>query len=109
MATKKSNASKAKGQTSSAKSAVRRGPKAKAPATTKKLSALDAAARVLSEKKEPMTCPELIEAMANKGYWNSPGGKTPAATLYSALKREIGTKQAASRFKQSGPGKFTLA
>jgi hypothetical protein len=109
MATKKSNASKAKGQSGSANSTVRRGPKAKAPAATKKLSALDAAARVLGEKREPMTCPELIEAMATKGYWKSPGGKTPAATLYSALKREIATKQGESRFQQNGPGKFALA
>jgi hypothetical protein len=77
--------------------------------TAKKVSALDAAARVLGEKKEPMSCPELIQAMAAKGYWKSPGGKTPSATLYSALKREIVTKKAESRFQQSGPGKFTLA
>src|SRR5262249_15775991 len=76
---------------------------------TGKLSALDAAARVLGEKKEPMSCPEVIEAMAAKGYWKSPGGKTPAATLYSALKREIATKKDQSRFQQSGPGKFTLS
>jgi HB1, ASXL, restriction endonuclease HTH domain len=75
----------------------------------RKVSALDAAARVLAETKEPMSCPELIEAMAVKGYWKSPGGKTPSATLYSALKREIATKQAESRFQQSGPGKFGLA
>jgi HB1, ASXL, restriction endonuclease HTH domain len=74
-----------------------------------KLSALDAAALVLEEKKEPLSCPELIEAMAAKGYWKSPGGKTPSATLYSALKREITTKHDKSRFQQSGPGKFTLA
>jgi hypothetical protein len=28
-----------------------------------------------------MTCKELIGAMAAKGYWTSPGGKTPEATL----------------------------
>jgi hypothetical protein len=90
--------------------------KTKLPATEgaskkagRKLSALDAAARVLGEKKEPMSCRELIEAMAAKGYWKSPGGKTPAATLYSALKREIATKKDQSRFQQSGPGKFTLS
>ena len=32
-----------------------------------------------------MSCPELIEAMAAKGYWKSPGGKTPASTLYTAV------------------------
>jgi hypothetical protein len=27
----------------------------------------------------------MIEAMAAKRYWTSPGGKTPAATLYTAV------------------------
>jgi hypothetical protein len=31
----------------------------------------------------------LIETMAAKKLWTSPGGKTPAATLYSAIIREI--------------------
>jgi hypothetical protein len=105
MATKKSNPSKTKGRANAGTS--RRGGNPKA--ASEKLSALDAAARVLKEKKEPMSCPELIEAMAAKGYWKSPGGKTPSATLYSALKREITTKNDQSRFRQSGPGKFTLA
>src|SRR5689334_18463161 len=48
----------------------------------KKLSALNAAARVLSEAGQPMTAREMIDAMAAHGYWTSPGGKTPAATLY---------------------------
>src|SRR5271166_3049457 len=55
----------------------------------KKTSALDAAARVLGEAKEPMNCQEIIKVMAEKGYWTSPGGKTPWATLYSAMLREI--------------------
>jgi hypothetical protein len=75
----------------------------------KKLSALDAAARVLSESKEPMNCPQMIEAMAAKGYWKSPAGKTPGSTLYAALKREITSKKGEARFRQSGPGKFSLA
>jgi hypothetical protein len=118
---KKSNTTKAKKgaakgasdqpRPASAKKAVRGAhPRALPPASgAKKASALDAAARVLGEQKVPMSCPELIEAMAAQGYWQSPGGKTPAATLYSALKREIATKQAQSRFQQSGPGKFRLA
>jgi HB1, ASXL, restriction endonuclease HTH domain len=76
---------------------------------TKRLSALDAAARVLGEAKESMSCPALIEAMAAKGYWKSPAGQTPAATLYAAIKREIGLKKTESRFKQSAPGRFELA
>ena len=53
----------------------------------KKASALDAAARVLGEAKEPMNCQEIIKVMADKGYWTSPGGQTPWATLYSAMLR----------------------
>ena len=59
--------------------------KAKAPKKEKKLSALDAAVKVLCESDQPMGCTEMIEAMAKKGYWKSPGGKTPAATLYTVV------------------------
>ncbi len=63
--------------------------KAKKEAMPKKTSCLDAAAKVLAEEGRPMTCQEMIEAMAAKGYWTSPGGKTPSATLYSAILREL--------------------
>jgi hypothetical protein len=75
----------------------------------KKLSALDAAARVLAETGQAMSCPELIAAMAGKGYWTSPAGKTPVATLYAALTREIQTKKDQARFRKSAPGRFVLA
>jgi HB1, ASXL, restriction endonuclease HTH domain len=55
------------------------------PKPPKQMSALDAAAKVLTETGQPMSCPELIAAMAAKGYWSSPKGKTPAATLYTAV------------------------
>ena len=74
-----------------------------------KLSALDAAARVLGETKGALSCPELIEAMAAKGYWTSPAGKTPEATLYAAMQREIVVKKEQSRFKKTAPGRFVLA
>ena len=77
-----------------------------AGAETKKLSALDAAAQVLAETGQPMSCKELIEAMAAKGYWSSPGGKTPASTLYSAITKEIATKGKESRFKKTDRGHF---
>lgn len=51
----------------------------------KKASAIDAAAKLLATSKEPMGCKELIEAMAAKSLWTSPGGKTPHATLYTAV------------------------
>ena len=74
-----------------------------------KLSALAAAARVLAETKKPMSCPELIAAMAAHGYWTSPTGKTPAATLSAALQREIVVKKDQARFQKTGPGRFALA
>ncbi|HEY7425618.1 MAG TPA: HTH domain-containing protein [Gemmataceae bacterium] len=74
----------------------------------KKLSALDAAAKVLAESGQSMACQELIAEMAAKGYWTSPGGKTPAATLYSAILREITTKGEAGRFQKAERGKFAL-
>ena len=54
-------------------------------AATGKLSALDAAAKVLQESGQPMNCQEMIQVMADKGYWTSPAGKTPSATLYSSI------------------------
>jgi hypothetical protein len=74
--------------------------------TEKKLSALDAAARVLAETGRPMNCQEMIDAMAAKGYWTSPGGKTPAATLYSAILRELTNKGAGARFVKTERGTF---
>ncbi|WP_425400131.1 HTH domain-containing protein [Aeoliella sp.] len=77
--------------------------------TSKKLSALDAAAKVLGGSKEPMTTKEMIEAMAAKKLWTSPGGQTPDRTLYSAILREINRKGKESRFKKAEWGKFALA
>jgi hypothetical protein len=79
---------------------------AKPAKASTKLSALDAAAKVLGEASEPMGAGEMIEQMAAKRYWTSPGGQTPAATLYAAIAREINTKGKDSRFKKTGPGKF---
>lgn len=75
-------------------------------AADKKLGALDAAARVLKETKKAMNCSDLVEQMAAKGFWSSPGGKTPHATLHAAISREIKVKGRESRFKKTGPGTF---
>jgi hypothetical protein len=77
-----------------------------AGAEAKKLSAMDAAAKVLAETGQPMSCKEMIEAMAQKGYWSSPGGKTPASTLYSGIIKEIATKGKESRFQKTDRGQF---
>ena len=75
-------------------------------AKDKKLSAIDAAAKVLTDSKQAMNAKELVEAMAAKKLWTSPGGKTPHATLYSAILREINTKGNDARFKKTERGKF---
>ena len=86
-------------------------PKTKASSAAtpaRKLSALDAAAKVLGETGRAMSCPELITAMAAKGYWTSPAGQTPASTLYAACLREIKTKGQGARFRKGERGKFAL-
>ena len=72
----------------------------------KKMSALDAAVQVLASSKEPLNCPQLIEAMTTQGLWTSPGGKTPHATLFSAIMREIKTKGKEARFTKTDRGHF---
>ena len=90
-----------------AKKKTTKAPAKKTKATDeKKLSAIDAAAQVLAGSKEPMNAKEMIEAMAAKSLWTSPGGKTPHATLYSAIIREISLKGKEARFVKTERGKF---
>jgi len=72
----------------------------------KRVSALDAAAQVLAASEVPMRAKEMIAAMEAKGLWTSPGGKTPEATLYAAITREIAAKGTAARFKKHERGVF---
>ncbi len=81
-------------------------PSAKGEKKLKRVSGLDAAARVLEESGQPMSAKEMVEAAEAKGYWKSPGGKTPHATVYSAIIREIAKKGDASRFVKTERGKF---
>ena len=55
------------------------------PDMPKRTSGLDAAAMVLAETGQPMNAKEITETALAKGYWKSPKGKTPHATLYSAM------------------------
>jgi hypothetical protein len=80
----------------------------KTESTDKQLSAIDAAAKILGEASESLNAKQMIEAMASKGYWTSPGGKTPHATLYSAILREIKEKGKESRFVKTERGKFAV-
>lgn len=82
---------------------------AKAAPVAEKLSQIAAAERILAEAGQPMTCRAMVEAMAAKGLWTSPGGKTPEATLYSSLLRQIRAKGKEARFKKVARGQFDLA
>jgi hypothetical protein len=113
MSAKKTTKTAAK--TPKAKPAKGKSPSPAAPAkTTKtkkanfdgKMSALDAAAKVLADAGEPMNTKAMIEVMAAKNLWTSPGGATPWATLYSALLREINSKGKDARFVKVERGKF---
>ncbi len=84
-------------------------PKAPKPAKEqkpKRVSALDAAAQVLAKATKPMRATDMIAEMEAKGLWKSPGGKTPEATLYAAIIREIAAKGNAARFKKHDRGVF---
>jgi hypothetical protein len=81
---------------------------AKRKPKARKLSAVDAAVKVLGEAGRTMTCKELVEAMAARGYWASPAGQTPTGTLRAALLRETTTKGQGARFRKTERGKFAL-
>ena len=67
-------------------------------------SALDAAAQVIASSVKPMRATDMIAEMEAKGLWTSPGGKTPEATLYAAIIREISAKGKDARFRKHDRG-----
>jgi hypothetical protein len=73
-----------------------------------KRSGLNAAVRVLEEAGEPLNCKTIVERMLQQGHWATKG-KTPEATLNSAIAKEIKTKGEASRFCKVQRGLFALA
>ena len=82
--------------------------KAKKERDDGKMSGLAAAAKVLADANEPLDTKTMVERMMEQGLWTT-NGKTPAATIYSAIIREIAVKGEASRFKKAERGKFELA
>ncbi len=104
-ATKKTTTNRKKAPTK--KTAAKNAP-AKAKQKTKgKLSGLDASAKVLAEAGEPLRSKQIVETMLAKGYWTT-NGKTPAATIYAAILREIQTKGKEARFKKTDRGLFSV-
>lgn len=84
-------------------------PKARKKAERKDgtMSGLDAAAKILADAGEPLNCKAIVERALEKGLWKT-GGKTPAATVYSAILREITKKGDGARFKKADRGMFAL-
>jgi len=87
--------------------AEKRAPRAPVGAQERGLSGLDAAVKVLQEAGEPLGCKAIVERAFEKGYWKS-AGKTPHATVYSAILREIQSKGARARFCKASRGKFEV-
>lgn len=81
-------APKAKPDAAKAKKAAKAAEKPASGKGEKKPGLLDNVAAILTEKGEPMTTSELIEALKAKGQLTLTG-KTPKQTLYSSLFRAI--------------------
>jgi len=82
-------------------------PQAQETSKAKKTGLLDAAILVLREAGQPMNTKEMVEAVQAKSLWQS-NGKTPAATLYSSILREIQKKGDEARFRKIERGRFEL-
>ncbi|TVQ33614.1 MAG: hypothetical protein EA376_01800 [Phycisphaeraceae bacterium] len=85
--------------------------RAKAPKadTPKRISLLDAAATVLKDAKAPLQAKQIVDRVIERGLWTPGVGKTPHATLYAAMTREIAAKGKDSRFAKVDRGQFTAA
>lgn len=79
-------------------------PKAKPEPKAKKASGLDLAAKVLADAGEPLSAKTIAERAIAAGW--STNGKTPQATLYAAIIREIAAKGDAARFRKTDRGLF---
>jgi len=71
----------------------------------KKLSMLDAAAKVLETAPAPMTVKEILAAMEESGLWTPGKGLTPANSLVAAIGIET-RRKTNPRFRKTAPGKF---
>jgi len=73
--------------------------------STRGPSGLDVASQMLKDAGAPMKCKEMVDQMLAKGLWST-NGKTPSATIYAAIIREISEKGNASRFTKVDRGSF---
>ncbi|MEL6741211.1 MAG: winged helix-turn-helix domain-containing protein [Planctomycetota bacterium] len=70
----------------------------------RKPSGLDLAAKVLADAGEPLKAKQIAERAIAAGWKTN--GKTPHATLYAAMLREIAKKGDAARFRKADRGLF---
>lgn len=79
---------------------------AKAKPAAKRKGILDIAAEMLARSRKPMGAKEIVERAIEQGLWTT-NGKTPSATLYAAIIREIAAEGKDARFKKVDRGLFT--
>jgi len=73
--------------------------------STRGPSGLTVAAQMLKDVGTPMKCKDMVEEMIAKRLWTT-NGKTPSATIYAAIIREIAEKGKEARFKKTDRGSF---
>lgn len=83
---------------------AKRTPKPKAEKAPRKASGLDLAAAALKHAKAPLDAGAITQAVLAAGWETK--GKTPAATLYAAIVREITAKGDQARFAKTARGHF---
>lgn len=72
------------------------------------MSILDAAMKVLTDEKRPMSAEELTKHIVAGGLW-APETKTPVASVGAALYADIKKSGSKSKFVKAGNGYFSLA
>ena len=83
-------------------------PEAEEEVAEKKLSLLNAALQVLKRSRTPLNTKEILAQVIEEGLWSPNGAKTPEQNLYSAIFREIASKEVPRIVKAEVRGKFKL-
>ena len=101
-------ATKKTGKKTTTKAKATKTAKPKAEAKPKRTSALDAAAQVLRDAKEPMQVRAMVEAMKAKGLWSSDAA-TPRrrSTARSSARSKAARATAGSRRPTAGTSPLT--
>lgn len=83
---------------------------AKLEAPAQRLALLEEAIRALQAQPPgtALNTRELVELATASGLWANNGAKTPEQTLYSAIFREIATKERLRIIRSAERGKFEL-